>query len=210
MIEFFVEEVNGIHSDLSNTLPTSVFLGIQLFFYAVFIAILAFATWKFYQTLSKEDFIVLDLRRYNFYKHPVAKKFFAVLLYFIEYILIMPILVLLWFLALSIVLVLMSPDRGVSQILILSASMIIAIRALAYFNEEISKELAKLFPFIALSFFLLSPGAFEITSILNRIKELPVLLDSILLFLFVIVILEVVLRVFYTLYELASGEEEVK
>ena len=85
-----------------------------------------------------------------------------------------------------------------------------AIRILAYYNGEISKDLAKLFPFIALSVFLLTPGAFDFENVLNKLKELPALLESAFFFLILIFALEIILRIVYTLYEIAIGKEEIK
>ena len=209
VIDGIVGYLNSVYLGLSSSLPPKLFLGISLFLFAILIAISAFIILKFYLTLSKKNFIHLDLRRYNTSEHPSFHKLFAVLFYFIEYILIMPILILLWFVLLSGVLLLLASERAAGQILILSGAVIMAVRLLAYYNEEISKELAKLFPFIALSIFLLTPGAFEITSFLEKLRELPGLLENTVYFFIIIFIFEIVIRVIYTISELFKGHEEV-
>jgi len=152
---------------------------------------------------------MLNLGQYNTYEHPTARKFFAVLFYFIEYILIMPALILLWFIALSAVLLLIALGRDINQILIISGAIVMAVRIFAYGSEEVSKELAKLFPLIALSVFLLAPGAFDLPDILNKLKELPLLFNSAVFYFVMILLLEIILRVVYTIVELAKGKEEV-
>ena len=209
VIDGIVGYLNSVYLGLSSSLPPKLFLGISLFLFAIIIAIAAFIILKFYLTLSKKNFIHLDLRKYNTSEHPSLHKLFAVLFYFIEYILIMPILILLWFVLLSGVLLLLASERAAGQILILSGAVIMAVRILAYYNEEISKELAKLFPFIALSIFLLTPGAFEITRFLEKLRELPGLLENTIYFFIIIFIFEIIIRVVYTISELFKGHEEV-
>lgn len=209
VVSSFVEWIIGVNSSLSLSLSPRVYLGMSMFVFAIIIALTAFVIWKFYRALSKRNFIHLDLRKYNTSEHPVFQKVFAVLLYFVEYILIMPLLIMLWFILLSGVILLLASEREITQILILSGAMVMAIRLLAYYSEEIAKDLAKLFPFIAMSIFLLTPGAFEIAGFLEKLKELPSLFGHAVYFLILILILEIIMRVTYTIIELFKGKEEV-
>lgn len=139
VIENIVKWIEGVNSSLSSALSPEFFLGIQLFSFAILIAFFTFVIWKFYNMLSRKNFIHLDLSKYNTARHPVLKKVFAVLFYFIEYIFIMPLLILLWFILLSGVLLFLASERGAVQILMLSGALVLAIRMLAYYNEEVSK-----------------------------------------------------------------------
>lgn len=204
--------LNGVEAryvSLNALMPAKLFLGIKLFFFAVLIALSVYVIWLFYKALSKRNFIALNLSKYNTSEHPVARKLLAVLFYFVEYILIMPALILVWFIVFSIILLILASARSIEQILMLSGALVMAIRILAYYKEEISQEIAKLFPFIALSVFLLTPGIFEISGIFNKAKEVPLLIESTLLFLLSIFIVEIVFRVGYTIYEIAQGKEDV-
>jgi hypothetical protein len=209
VIDSIVDIANKHYTNLSNLISPNYFLALKLFFFSVLIALTAYVIWKFYNTLSKRNFIVLNLQQYDWSEHPGFKKFSAVIFYFIEYILLMPALILLWFTLLSVILLVLASERGASELLFLSGAMVLAIRLLAYHNEEISKDLAKLFPFIALSIFILTPTAFEVSSFLNNLKEIPSLFNEILYFLIVIFVVEILLRIIYTIFELAKGKEEV-
>jgi len=121
----------------------------------------------------------------------------------------MPALIIVWFTVISVVLLVVASDRSIEQLLLLSGALIITIRILSYYADEMAKELGKLFPLIALTIFLLTPEVFNIPSFFEKLKELPLLFDSILSFLVFILLFEVALRVFYTLFELAKGNEEV-
>lgn len=196
-----------IYGQISLNLSSPILDVLKLFFFAVFISIIAFGIWKFYQTLSKKNFLLLNLSRYNMARHPNFRKFFALLFYFIEYILIMPILLLIWFSILSFVILLIASQRNVIQILMVSGAMIMSIRLLAYCKEELSKELAKLFPFITLSVFLLTPGIISDFNLFTKLKQIPILFNSIIYFFVVILIFEIFLRIIYVLYEVAAGNE---
>ncbi len=209
VIANFADSVRLGYSHLSVNLPPKLFLITQLFLIAILIVIVAFIIWGFYSTLSKKDFIVLNLRKYNTSEHPVLRKLLAVLLYFIEYILIMPALILVWYIVLSIILLLLVPDRAMGQLLLLTGSLVMAIRILSYIKEEISKELAKLFPFIAVSIYLLNPDIFTKFDFFDKLNEIPVLFENIVFFLVSISVLEIILRISYTAHELAMGKEEV-
>ncbi len=121
---------------------------------------------------------------------------------------IMPILIILWFTGLAFVLLLIAKDLSINEVVLISAATIGAIRILAYFKVEISKDLAKLFPLIALSLFLLSPGEFSLEKIFSQVTELPILLNNIILYIFVVVAIEIVLRVIFTAYDFWASEEE--
>jgi hypothetical protein len=184
-------------------------LGVNVLLLAVILTIVSLFIWEFYKSTSKRNLITLDLRKYNTSEHPLFSKLLASFFYLLEYLIVMPILIAFWFTALSVVLLLIAEDRPVSEILLIAAAMITAIRILAYFKGEISKDLAKLFPFIALSFFLLSPGELNFIDVTSRFQEIPDLLGHILSFVFVIFMVEIVLRIFYAFYEFWRSEEEV-
>ncbi len=209
VINNFLDSIEQGYNYLSISLDPKFFLILQLFVFAILIVIIALIIFGFYTTISKKNFIVLNLAKYNTSEHPINKKLMALLFYFIEHILIMPGLILVWYIALSIILWLLVPDRSISQLLILSGALVMAIRILAYTNEEISRELSKLFPFIAVSIYLLNPHIFETFNFFAKLKELPVLFENIIYFLIAILIFEIILKISYTANELASGKEAV-
>jgi len=205
-LEYFEGVFARIADSLSSYSSSSVAVNVLLF--AFILALVSFFIWKFYNSTSKRNLIELDLKKYNYSEHPISSKAFAIVLYLLEYVIIMPFLLVLWFTGLSLVLLLIAKGRSVTDVLFVSAALIGAIRILAYYNGEISKDLAKLFPFITLSIFLLSPGAFDFSSLFSRLAVVPRLIDSIFSFVLIISLLEIVLRVFYTIFEFYKSEEE--
>ncbi len=210
VIDSFVEDLSIKYTSLSSSIPPILFLAIKLFFISLFIALSIYVIWLLYKALSKRNFISLNLSKYNLSDHETKRKFYAVVFYFIEYLLFMPALILMWFTAFSLILLFIASNRSINEILMLSGSLVMAIRILAYYKEEIAEEPAKLFPFIALSVFLLTPGIFEINSIIEKIKEVPQLLESIVLYLAFIFIFEIIFRISYTIFQLAKGQEDLE
>ncbi len=183
-------------------------LVLEAIIFAIFLSIISLFIWEFYNSTSKRNLIDLNLRQYNHSQHPFLGKLFAIVLFFIEYIIVMPMLISLWFAGLAIVLLLLAdPANGVEKILFVTAAMIGATRFLSYYNREISKDLAKLFPFILLSVFLLTPGAFNLGEVLLRSQDIPNLLGNIFFYLLAVFIIEIILRFFYTIYEFFDSED---
>jgi hypothetical protein len=210
MVEEVLDRILGMPAQIYESIITAFSSGgaiINIFVVVVGIVIVSLFIWEFYKSLSKRNLIKLNLKDYNTSAHPIGSKFIAIVLYLIEYIIAMPLIIILWFAALSIVLMLIS-ERAPGQVLLISAAMVGAIRVLAYHREEISKDLAKMFPFIVLSVFLLSPQALDFGSVLGKLSEIPLLLGDILSFILVVVLMEVILRVLYTIYDFYKSEDE--
>jgi len=186
-------------------------LALNVLLLAVILAVVSLFIWKFYRAVSKRNLISLDLSQYNHSAHPLLNKVLAAALYLLEYIVIMPLLIFLWFAALAIVILLIvgggASGLGVDHALLIAAGLIGAIRILAYFNGEISKDLAKLFPFMVLSLFLISPDSFDIAKIQTQLDIVPSLFSNLFSYVFVIFSIEIVLRLFYTMYEFWRSED---
>ncbi len=163
------------------------FFMIAIFFYSIFI-------WKVHKAVSRKDIISLNLRQYNSLEHPILNKVLGGLLYFIEYIVILPFLVLFWYALFALVLLFFSENLSLEQILLLSVAVVGSIRLLAYYNAEISTEVAKLLPLTILGITILSPKFLELGRFADSISQIPELLLSVGYALFFVVGLEIVLR----------------
>lgn len=199
MLSEYFQSVSVFYSALIGGLPpvwSQVFIVVLA---ALFIVVISLFIWQFYKSLSKRDLIELNLDQYNTAEHPVAEKIFSVILYFLENVVIMPLLIVLWFAALSVVILVISPESQIEHILFLSASLVSAIRILAYSNSELATELAKLFPFITLSVFLILPTGLAFLDMNKQLSEIPFLFADVFYFLFAIFIIEVILRLIYSI-----------
>lgn len=186
-----IEEIYKIEN-IANLIPNKYKVYFILAIYTVAIVIYSIIIWKFYRFLARRDILNLNLSRYNTTNHPFLKKFFAASLFFIEYILILPFIVSIWFVFFSIFLLLLSQQKDVLQILVISSAMVCATRITSYYNEDLSRDLAKLFPFTLLAVFLIGPSTFNF---FEKIKEIPSLLTYILFFIIFIFFVEIFMRI---------------
>jgi hypothetical protein len=186
---YFYNQVSLVIGETYFQLFTFTF---GLFVYAVFV-------WYFYKTLSKRDLFKIDLEKYNLphVKHKTLGKAGSVIAYILKYGLIFPIYIFVWFLVLSIFLLVLTEEAAVNHILMLSIVTVSATRATSYFKEDLSNDLAKLIPFAFLAISLVDPNFFSIETTLARLSEIPVLWSQILQFLIFSILLEWVLRSLY-------------
>lgn len=183
------------YSKLFMILPEEYFSLVNVFIFAVLISLYAVFTWKFYRLLSKKDILSLNLSQYNNVEHPLLNKLVAISLYLIEYIIIMPALIFFWFGILALIILLLSQSLEIGQVIIVSAAMVAAIRILAYYEEDLSKDMAKMFPFTILAIFILSPEFFSLQRVANNLTLIPELFIQIMYFLVLIVSIEFLLRI---------------
>jgi len=181
---------------LVNILPPTMQLFLKFFVLALLIVIYSLFIWKFYRSIAKKNLIGLDLNKYNKSKHPVVTKIVAGALYFVEYILILPFLIFVWFTFFTIFLILLTENLETGTLLILSGTTIAAIRMIAYHSEDLSKDVAKLIPFTLLATSLLNPDFFSVERVINHFKEIPLVFSDILTYLLLIIVLELILRMF--------------
>ena len=198
---------NGYDSFL-GMIPQQYHSMVTLGFYVILIAVYSIFIWKFYKFLARKDIIKLDLEKYNTSTHPGLKKFLAILFFLLEYLIILPLLILFWFAVLSLFLLLLAKNQEISAILLISAAVIGAVRITAYISEDLSKDLAKMLPFTLLGIFLIDPSFFSVENFIIRLIEIPTILKDILGYIVFIFGLEFILRMIYTIAGAFRGSEE--
>jgi hypothetical protein len=198
----------NIYDHLFVGMPTWFQNFINIVLLVVIVTLFCMFIWKIYTIISKKNLIKLNLRQYNTATHPVLERFLGALLYFVEYILIFPLFVFLWFLAFTIFLIFLTKGLEVQTVLMVSAIIIIAIRATAYYKEPLSRELAKLLPFTLLAVAMTEKGFFNFEEIIGRFSQLPLFFNNILEYLAIIVLMEIILRLFDFIFSLFDLEDE--
>ncbi|RLG10935.1 hypothetical protein DRN73_06620 [Candidatus Pacearchaeota archaeon] len=196
---------------LISSIPPLYQTLIKFLIIALGIIIYSLIVWKFYKSISKKNIIGLNLNKYNKSKHPLFAKLIAGGLFFLEYLLIMPLLIFLWFAIFTILLIFITENLSIDALLIISATTIAAIRMLAYHHEDLAQDVAKIIPFTLLATSLLNPDFFSVERVLGRIKEIPGVFDKILIYLLFIILLEAVLRLIdflFSLFQLKDEPEE--
>ena len=77
-----------------------------------------------------------------------------------------------------------------------------AIRISAYYNEDLSRDLAKILPFAVLGVFIINTSFFNMQSSLDTLAELNTHLDTIVYYLVYLVALEFALRFVFVVFRL--------
>ncbi len=170
---------------------------LPLLLFSLAMVIYSIFVFKFYRFVAKKDIFELNLNQYNSFSNEFFYKSFRMILYFIEYVFLFPIFSVFWFAILSLLLTFLTKTQSVSHILLISMTLIIAVRITAYYSEELSKDLAKLIPFGLLSIFLVDVSGVSFLNSFNLISNIPSLWETIVYYFIFAVAIEFLLRMFY-------------
>jgi len=204
----FIEEVIIRILELTQQIPSPYNVLIFLFLFTLLIAIYAIFVWNFYQFISKKNIIELNLNQYNKTERPFFNKVLASTLYLIEYVFILPFIIFFVFIVFSgILLILAATEQNIDQILLIAAAVIATIRMTAYYRRDLAKDLAKMFPLMILTIFLITPNFFNPDRIIGQISKISELTGNIFYYLVFIIGLELVLRGFDLIISLFTGED---
>jgi len=185
-----IEYLNEIGSTAASFITNlnSYDLIVPLLVYTVLIFVYAVFVWSFYKSVSKRDLFHLEIKDY---RHRWQKR----IMYIVKYLVFFPILTFLWFTAMSFILFFLSKSYNTETILIISMAMIAATRITAYYNRELSEEIAKILPLAILAIFIVDPTFFSLGLTIQRFEEYLTLAPLLLNYLIFIISLEFVLRV---------------
>lgn len=211
------EILNGIEVDLFNfyqetfaNLPSYFGSFFNFLVLVLLIVIYSIFIWKFYKFIAKKNILGLDLNKYNQSNNPSLTKLVAGLFFFIEYILVLPFLIFFWFAVFALFFIFLTKELEVHTLLMISATIVAAIRMTSYYKEDLSRDIAKLLPFTLLSVSILSPGFFNVERVFTQLSQVPGFFNNIFYYLIFIIMLEIVLRFFdfiFSLFGISETEE---
>ena len=172
--------------------------------YPTLMAIIAIAVYSgfvfmFYRVLAKKDLLTLDLSKYADDFGGKVKKYLRSVLFVIQYIVVVPILIAFWTLVLAVILTLLSDGSDHARNALISTSVVGAVRILAYWTEDLSRDVAKMLPFAVLGVFLVGSTSIQWNEFETLLNSLPELAGSFLSSLVLLAILETLLRITTTL-----------
>lgn len=170
--------------------------------YAVFV-------FKFYRFVAARDMFGLDLSKNDAVRDAVIWDLIFLIWYAVRFLVLFPAFAFFWFAVLTLILVFLSENRELSQILLIAMATVSAIRVSAYYNEELSRDLAKILPFAVLGVFIIDTSFFNIQSSFDTLQEISTHRETIAYYLIFLVGLECGLRfVFVVLKLLFPGKRE--
>ncbi len=167
----------SIDNGITAAQPLAIFV-IGMVIYAVFI-------YRFYKFVAGRD-VFKPLPE----EFPLWKK----LLHVVQFTLFYPLLAFLWFLVISILLASLSEAISINNIFLASMATIATIRVLAYYDEELAREVAKLVPLALLGVLLLDLTRLSIDAPFTVLYMLPTVADTLLYYFLFVILLEFALR----------------
>ncbi len=162
---------------------------------------------KFYRFVAARDMFELDLSRYAGLRFRWARDMFHATLYVVKYLILFPVFAFFWFAALTLMLAFLSKGQSLSETLLIAVATVSAIRVTAYYNEDLSKDLAKILPFAVMGVFLIDGSFFSFSESLNTLSEVGSNSEGILYYLVFLIALEFLLRFLTGIAKLLSPPE---
>ncbi len=172
--------------------PLALFV-VAMSVYAIFI-------FRFYRFLAAKDIFKLDVSKHNNSSFKLVKKTIGLGLYIVKYMIMFPVFAFFWFLVLAVLLSFMSKDQQVENVMLVSMAIVGAIRVAAYYNEDLSRDLAKISPFAMLGIMLIDSSILaSLSTSISNIRQIGSNFELILYYLILIVAMEFVLRFIYVI-----------
>jgi hypothetical protein len=156
---------------------------VPLFYLVISIAMYSIIIWHFYRFIARRD--CFKMSECN---HPK-------LVGFLKYFFLFPFVAIIFFLGFSLLLLFLTANLDVSMVLSTSFAIILAIRITSYYNEDLSKDLAKMLPFALLGIFLVNPSYFNFDVTMNNINSLPQHVNIFVIYILFMIIIEWILRI---------------
>ena len=162
--------------------------------YVVSMALYAMFIFKFYRFVASRDMFGLDFSRYKESRFRWVRRILHAITYVAKYLIVFPAFAFFWFAVLTLILAFLSKDRPITDVLLIALATVSAIRVSAYYNEDLSRDLAKILPFAVLGIFLIDASFFEVRDSLSVLREANDHRERILYYLLFLVAVEFVLR----------------
>ncbi len=181
--------INEIYEILK---PLALFVA-AMSVYAIFI-------FRFYRFLAAKDIFKLDLAKHNHARFKVVRKAVGLFFYTTKYLIMFPVFAFFWFMVLAVLLSFMSRDQQMENVMLVSMAIVGAIRVAAYYNEDLSRDLAKILPFAMLGIMLIDSSILaSLSTSVSNIRQIGNNLELMLYYLILIVAMEFVLRIIYSI-----------
>jgi len=163
---------------------------------------------KLYRFVARREIFKLNLQKYSESGLGWLKKLLSAVFYVIEYILLFPVFTFFWFIIFSVLLSFLAREQIVQNVLLVSIALVSSIRVAAYYNEDLSKDLAKMLPFALLGIFLVDISYFSFGNSLEIIKQIPSFWKIMVYYLIFAIILEFILRMSHGIFRFTEPEEK--
>ena len=179
-----ISEVSNMFADFSlqEVFRGDISIMMSLLYVVISLAFYSIMIWYFYRFIAQRDCFRADGSR-----HPHAVSC-------LEYFLVFPVVATMFFTGFALILVFLTREYEIPQLLATSFVLVVAIRLTAYYSEDLSKDVAKMLPFAVLGLVLVNPSFFNFEEIVATVESLPEFFSLAVQFIMLIVLIEWVLR----------------
>ncbi|MDA1220204.1 MAG: hypothetical protein O2909_12325 [Chloroflexi bacterium] len=177
----------SINDGLTFLMPLTVF-AVGMAFYAIFI-------FRFYRFLSRRDIFRLDFSKYEKARLKFIRSVLHLVFYVLKYLILFPFVAFFWFAVLTVLLLFLAKNQTVETILLVSIAVVSAVRVTAYYDEDLSRDLAKILPFALLGVFLVDLSYFSLPTTIENMQYTLTQWRIMVYYLAFAIVLELVLRI---------------
>lgn len=167
----------------------------ELLIWTFSITLYCILVFTFYHFVARRDSFGFDPFQAEQEQHNLLLKMRGTLFGLVKYGVLFPLFVFIWFSVFSMLLFFLAKDLATAQILLISISFVSAIRVISYYNESLSKDVAKLIPFVLLGVVIVEPGFFSLELTLSRVYGFSQFLPDLPVYFLFLVLIEWVLRI---------------
>jgi len=179
-----------------------------LLLYVLGMALYAWFIFKFYRLMSRQDIIKLNHDKYSKGLKGIVQKIARSVSYVFQNLILIPIFIFIWFVVLTTFLALLSKTSSLDSIITISIATVAVIRIAAYYNENLSQDLAKIIPFTILGVFLVDSTFFSISVAIETVQQFPALWKQTAYYIVFVVLLEFVLLVAEKIFRIFFPKKE--
>lgn len=166
-----------------------------LIYFGLGMAVYSVLIFNFYRFLARKDIFELDLTRYEQARFRLFRTASHLIFYVGKYLILFPFVAFAWFVLLTVFLVFLSREQAIESTLLVSMAILSSIRITAYYNEDLSRDLAKMLPFALLGIFVVDLSYFSFQSSLDALQQAFNQWESIAYYLLFVIGLELALRI---------------
>jgi hypothetical protein len=155
-----------------------------LIIFVIGLVIYSLFVFKFYKFIAKKDIFKLSQERGTLGK----------IIYALKYIFLFPIVSFFWFFVIAVLVSMLSGVLDIGNVFMVSMAIITTVRISAYYDEELSREVAKLIPLAMLGVLLLDISKISYNVPLQVINQISAVASVLAYYFIFLIILEFILR----------------
>jgi len=197
------EYVSQIPTLVTKDLGTNL---LNLFIYVIGMVIYGFVVWFYYRNLAKRDLLPFRMKVPDKGFFAFLERIWGFIHYILKSLIFYPFITSIWFIVLGAFLLFLSKSNDVSQILLMTMTIIASARITAYFSEDLAKDISKMIPFALLGVFIVDQSYFSWEDTIAKFYAIPTFIHIIIQYFIAIVILEFILNSCYKLFEYATRD----